>query len=318
MPRMGFLHKEMAISIDDIRKIVKKNPRVLLYSIETNLTEKLISFLVMRLRMESRHVCKILLAFPELLDYNLENTMLPIARYFMTDLEFSPTEFRAILLKYPRLMSNSLRKIKHIVGFFRYEFDLDASQVKRVIYQGPQMFGLSDDNLKAKINFLRDTFQLNTNEVRKVVVGMPTLLMCSIESNLRPKAEYLLEAFDNDLAELKLAVLNQPTLLAYSQKKRIEPRMESIIDIGAHPRSIVVGITMTEDNFRVWLKKKAMKIVENGGKEPIPGQKRTPRPRSTAIVLSKDGKQRPPEEEEASAIDKTAQKRSSRIIHWRR
>jgi len=318
MPRMGFLHKEMAISMEDLRKIVKKNPRVLLYSVEKNLKEKLISFLVMRLRMESRHVCKLLLAFPELLDYNLEDVILPIARYFMSDLEFSPTEFRSIMLKYPRLMSNSLRKIKHVVGFFRYEFDLDASQVKRIIFQGPQTVALSDDNLKSKISFLRDMFKLDTSEVRKVIVGMPTLLMCSIESNLRPKAEYLLQAFDNDATELKMAILKQPTLLGYSQKKRIEPRMESLIDIGAHPRSIVVGIPMTDANFRVWLERKAMEIVENGGKEPVRGQKRTPRTsRSAALVLGKDETQIS-EEKEASAIDKASPDRSSRIVHWKR
>ena len=50
-PRMGFLCREMAIPIENVRKIVQKNPKILLCSIENNLKEKLILFLVMRLQM---------------------------------------------------------------------------------------------------------------------------------------------------------------------------------------------------------------------------------------------------------------------------
>lgn len=315
-PRMGFLCREMAIPIENVRKIVQKNPKILLCSIENNLKEKLILFLVMRLQMDSAHVGRLLMTFPQFVDYNLENTILPIAVFFMTDLEFSPTEFRSILLKWPRLVTNSLRKIKHVVGFLRYEFNLDASQVKRVIFQSPPTLGLSDENLKSTIQFLRETFQLDDDDARKVVVGMPTLLACAIDSNLRPKSEFLLQAFDCDEEVLKAIILKQPSLLGYSLEKRIQPRVESLIAIGAHPRSISVGITMTDANFRIWLDEKAVKIAENGGVEPPRGthKKRVPRPRSSAIVLARDASG----EKEASALDKTSPDRSSRVVHWKR
>lgn len=315
-PRMGFLCREMAIPIENVRKIVQKNPKILLCSVENNLKEKLILFLVMRLQMDSAHVGRLLMSFPQFIDYNLENTILPIAVFFMTDLEFSPTEFRSILLKWPRLVTNSLRKIKHVVGFLRYEFNLDASQVKRVIFQSPPTLGLSDDNLKTTIQFLRETFQLDDDDARKVVVGMPTLLACAIDSNLSPKSDFLLQAFDNDEEELKEIILKQPSLLGYSLKKRIQPRVESLIAIGAHPRSISVGITMTDANFHIWLDEKAVKIAENGGVEPPRGthKKRIPRPRSSAIVLASYASG----QKEASALDKTSPERRSRVVHWKR
>ena len=256
------------------------------------------------------------MSFPQFVDYSLENTILPIAVFFMTELEFSPTEFRNILLKWPRLVTNSLRKIKHVVGFLRFEFNLDASQVKRVIFQSPPTLGLSDDNLKTTIQFLRETFQLDDDDARKIVVSMPTLLACAIDSNLRPKSEFLLQAFDNDEEELKAIILKQPSLLGYSLEKRIQPRVESLIAIGAHPRSISVGITMTDANFRIWLDEKAVKIAENGGVEPPRGthKKRIPRPRSSAIVLASDASG----QKEASALDKTSPERSSRVVHWKR
>ena len=322
-PRMGFLCREMAISIENVRKIVQKNPRILLYSIEYNLKEKLISFLVMRLQMDSAHIAKLLLAFPQFVDYNLDDTILPIAVFFVTDLEFSPTEFRSILLKWPRLVTNSLRKIKHVVGFLRFEFNLDASQVKRVIYQSPPTLGLSDDNLAATIRFLRETFRLDDDDARKLVVGMPTLLACAIDSNLGPKAEYLLESFNNDEKELKAVILKQPSLLGYSLKKRIQPRLEGLIAIGAHPRSITIGITMTDANFRVWLNEKAIKIAENGGVEPPRGtrKKRASLPRSSAIVLASDAGEDTLSnngQKEASALDKSSPDRKSRVVHWKR
>jgi len=134
--RMKFLHKEMGIPISDLRGILVKNPRILLYSLIDNLQVKLISLFVMRLGMEKHHILKIMKAYPNILDYNLEEHLLPIMKYFILELDFSPSEFRGILLKFPRLMTYSLFKIKHVVGYLRFTLGMNAKQVKRVLFQG--------------------------------------------------------------------------------------------------------------------------------------------------------------------------------------
>jgi len=265
-PRLNFLHREMGIPKSDLHKIVKANPRLLLYSLEANLQAKLISFFIMRLYMGPQDILKLLTSYPLIMDYSLENHMLPIARYFLTELEFSPMEMKKILLKFPRLMTHSLFKIKHVVGYLRYQLGMDATEVKRILFQAPQVVSLStDDTLVSKVTFLRDAFGLeNGKDLRKVIAGMPTLLLLNVENNLKPKAEYLLEQFRGDELELRQAIITMPTLLGYSLEKRIKPRMAQILDIGAEPIKVTVGITMTNVNFEQWLENKRIRIA-NGG-----------------------------------------------------
>lgn len=303
-PRMNFLHKEISISIEDLQSIIQKNPRLLLYSLRDNLEVKLISFFIMRLRMEPKHVLKILKSYPLIMDYNLENHMLPIARFFLSELEFSPIEFRGILLKFPRLMTRSTFKIKHVVGYLRYQLGMDAVQVKRVLFQAPQVVSLdTEKNLAVKVDFLRDVLKLDGgDELRKVIAGMPTLVLCSVENNLRPKIEYLYNTFGGDDAELRQAVLTLPTLLGYSLEKRIRPRMERIVGIGLDPKKITIGITMKDAKFDEWLLNKKYKIKHQGSsrihKSAIP-------PGNTSNFSD-------------SEVKLTEEQRSARIVHWKR
>merc|ERR1719253_392434 len=125
--------------------------------------------------MEPEHVRKILLSFPQVMDYNLENHMKPIAEYFITELKFSAIELGSIVLKFPRLFSYSLSKIKHVTGFLRYELDLDPRQAKRVIFQAPQLIGLdTEGNLKQKLDFVKNRLGLTAVELGDVFSKMPT------------------------------------------------------------------------------------------------------------------------------------------------
>ena len=272
--KVNFLHKEIGIPKHELREIIKKNPIVLLYSLQSNIQPKIISIFIMRLRMNSKQIRKVLTSFPNIMNYNLDNHLLPITRYFLTELEYSPMELRSIVLKFPKVYSHSLFKIKHVVGYLRFQLGMDATQVKRILFQAPQVISLNTDyTLVSKVEFLNRAFGLRqeryiggSNEgsgtgtgsailsdglgdIRKVIAGMPTLLLCSVEKNLRPKADYLLEEFGGDELELRQAVLTLPTLLGYSLEKRIKPRMNQIVDAGIEPIKITVGITVTENNF---------------------------------------------------------------------
>lgn len=260
IPRMRFLHREIQFSLQDLRKLYGMNPRLLLYNLDTNLREKIVFFFILGLQMEPQHVRKLLLSYPKVMDYNLENHMRPIANYFMTELEFSTVELRSIVLKFPRLFTHSLYKIKHVIGFLRYELSLDAQQVKRVVFQSPQIIGLdTEGNLKEKLHFLQQRVGLTQHELTLVIAKMPTILCLNVETNLIPKIEYLEhtlapEGADfNTTSEIKEVVLKLPTLLGYSLEKRIQPRMEELLNAGIKPNKITVGIPMNEDNFKKWI-----------------------------------------------------------------
>ena len=259
VPRLRFLTKDMEMAMENVRRIVQKNPRILLYSLDNNIIPKLVFFLIMTLQMDTSQIQRLLLSYPALIDYNLEDHILPIARYFLQDLEYSPAELRSILLKFPRLWTYSLRKIKRVVGYLRYEVGLAGSQVKRVLFQAPQVISLRETHLKEKFVYLQDAFRLTEDQVQTVVAGMPTLLVLSLASNLQPKRDFLFEAFDYDLEALSAAVLRLPTLLGYSLDNRIRPRLEAIRQTGLDPARITVGIPMKQDKFEGWLKRRAAK-----------------------------------------------------------
>lgn len=267
LPRVQFMLREMNVPLTELRTLIKKNPQIMLYSLEHNLRPKLIFYFIMTLHMDTRQVSKLLLKYPPILDYNLNNHILPISRYFISDLEFAPTEFRQILLKFPRLVTWSLFKIKHVVGYLRYELGMNASQVKRVLYQAPQVVGLTETNVKSKVEYLRETLLLSDEELRRVVSSMPTIILCSIDANLHPKIEFLRGVLRDN--ELRGAILLQPSLLGYSLNKRIQPRMQAILDTGAHPRAITVGISMKDDDFRIWLNGRRARLALDPGYDRV-------------------------------------------------
>lgn len=294
IPHLRFFTSDLEIPVESLRTIVKKNPLVLLYSIENNLVPKLIFFLTMNLRMDAKRFLRLLTKYPQILDYNLNDHILPITAFLMQEIEFSPTEVRQILLSFPRLVTHSLQKIKHVVGYLRYELGLEPAQVKRVLYQAPQAIGLNTEgNLKKKVSFLRDTFQLSNDELRRVIAGMPTLLICSIESNLQPKTQYLRKVFGN-MKDLREAILTMPALLGYSLEKRIKPRMKRLLEIGAQPRALTIGIPMKDEAFDQWLRRRQKRIKEKHILDS--GQEKG------AIVL----------------LDKKKDKEDGRIVHWTR
>jgi mTERF domain-containing protein len=260
IPRMKFFLNELRLRKDQLRGIIKKNPRLLLYSVDMNLIPKLVFHLILTLNMEPSKVRKIIISYPNYLDYNLDEHILPITRYFIQDLEYSSNEFSVILYKFPRVMTNSLRRIKSVVGYLRYQVGLSGTQVKRLLYQSPQIVSLRNEHLHQQIESLQLLFDLSDEEVTRVMVAMPTLLVLSVSKNLEPKRTYLFEAFGDDRAAVKAAVLRLPTLLGYSLEKRIRPRVEAILERKLDPSIITVGIPMTQDNFDVWLMRKTNKM----------------------------------------------------------
>jgi len=264
LPRYHFLLREVHIPKDDIRTILKKNPRILLMSVEENLQPKIIFFLIMTLRMTPKDVRTLLLKYPGFLNYNLDNHILPMIRYFLS-LDISAREISLILLKFPRLVTNSLVKIKRTVGYLRYELGLDADGVRRILYQAPEIVGLSSTNLQSKVDYLFGIVAPDTRRDDKdsihllgnLIIGMPSLLHLNMERNLEPKVSYLRSVLGQE--GLSKAIQRLPVLLAYSLEKRIEPRMEKILQAGLDGGAITVGIPKSEQSFQKWLEAKERK-----------------------------------------------------------
>lgn len=273
LSRYRFLIKEIQIPPDTVRKIVQKNPKILMMSVDKNLQPKIIFYFIMTLYMEPKEVHGLLLSYPLVLNYNLDNHIQPITRYFLS-LDFSAFEFARMLLRFPRLLTYSLAKMKRVVGYLRFELGLQAHDVRRVLYQAPQVISLTMEDLQCKIEFLlnaakapgqqvdkstEDSYSTRRKILRKLIVGMPALLHLSVDKNLRPKVEYLQSILGQE--ELSDALKRFPTLLGYSLDNRIKPRLEQILAVGIDGGKLTVGLPMKQENFEKWLKRRAQKLA---------------------------------------------------------
>jgi len=254
-PRLTFFRKDLEISDTKIRRILRSNPRILICSLDGNLIPKLIFYLILTLHMSPSDVERLLLRFPQFVNYGLDTHISPVSQYFLQGLDYSTTELKAIMLKFPRLISFSLPRIKRRAGYLRFQVGLNAMEVKRVLYQAPQVVSLREENIEQKLIYLRSI----CSDSKTLIVGMPTLLLLSIEDNLRPKHEFLLHAFNNTDDDLDDALCRLPTLLGYSLEKRVKPRMQAILSGGLPPSSITIGIPMSEDNFWGWVDRRIEK-----------------------------------------------------------
>jgi mTERF len=158
IPRLSFLHREVGIGLPDLRKIVRKNPAIMKMSVHANLQPKLIYYYIMTLRMTPEQVGRMLLKYPQLLNYNLENHTMPIYRYFMS-LDFSTHEFAYILRRFPRLTSYGLNRIKQRIGYLRYELCLDAASIRHVVRQSPQVVSLTMTKIRSSVEYLLDVVE---------------------------------------------------------------------------------------------------------------------------------------------------------------
>ena len=328
LPRVRFLLHEIGIPRTILRVVVQKNPRILLYSLQQNLVPKLVNYCIMTLQMgPTKDVVKLLATYPQILDYNLDRHILPITTYFINDLDYSVHEFRVILLKFPRLMTYSIEKIKYVVGYLRYELGLNADGVKRVLYQAPQVLGLDmEGNVAPKIKYLQNAlFKVDLAEgggeidgydieaqrqvVREIIVGMPTILNLSLKKNLQLKLDYLQNMLEGNTPGRKNGILREtlllaPALLGYSLDKRIQPRMEQIVNIGLPPSSITVGITFAEEKYQQWLQRHVDKKAKQGFAPAVND--------STVEGPNENKKMR------GASRDQVLSDRSARVVSWDR
>ncbi len=233
--KFKFLHNEIGIPKDELKQIIQKNPNMMFYSLQENLQPKLISLFIMRLRMDSTHIRKVLKSFPSIIDHNLDNHLLPITCYFLNELEYSPMEFRSIVLKFPKVYSHSLFKVKHVVGYLRYGLGMNALQVKRILFQAPQVISLNTDvTLLSKVEFIRDAFGLALKQHPQVQHDDDDNSVTSNEKHIdgvkNMTKEDDVQVDDSSLRDIRKVISGMPTLLLCSVENNLKPKAEYLFE----------------------------------------------------------------------------------------
>lgn len=336
-----FFMNELLFSDITIAKILIKYPHIFTYSLENNLRVKIISFFILTLQFEVPHdLEKILLSFPQIFDYNLERHLIPIMRHFTSEeseFEYSINQFRSILLKFPRIMTNSIEKLQANASYLQNQMKFSPDQIKRIVLQSPQILAMNRKSIEEKIDFLQSEFQLislaekhsfdskangetgeiEPDELQKLITAMPTLLHCSIKSNLEPKVKYLQQHFTKN--ELNEIIKAQPSLLGYSLKNRIMPRLEVLLSMN-NKYKITTVIPLKESNFQSWVEKRATEQNQQSDEPTTMKRKKRKRVTNNKKQSSLENETYMPgkssmSEKEIGTPD--LQERKARIVEWK-
>ena len=167
--RVSFWKDEVGLTIDDLKKLVEYSPSMLQYSLEDNLLPKLTFFRDVLL-IELRDLRGITARQPSVWGRSLERHITPWVNSMMASFDF-PTE----------------------------------ADVGRILVLAPELLLCKwEGNLDAKVTFLRSRLELSREEMRVMVCKTPRVLGQSLSTSLSPKI---------DLMESKLSSSTRSTLL---------------------------------------------------------------------------------------------------------
>jgi mTERF domain-containing protein, mitochondrial len=244
IPHWRYFVSHVQLSPTDLRRIVLKNPKLLLYSIERNLYPKLN---ILNMTTDQTH--RVLLSFPQYCDYNLDRTIAPALEYLVDDLGMTADEVRAILARWPRIVTYT-SALKSQVGFFRYEMGLSPTTVKMALRRIPSLVGLATDTIRAKLRYYSRRLNYTDDQVKAMIATMPQLLVLDVDGNVEAKIAYLSEL----AVHVGNVVQKLPAVLAYSLDRRIVPRVQVLQRLGLSlDKYLPMVLQKTETNFAQWV-----------------------------------------------------------------
>jgi mTERF domain-containing protein, mitochondrial len=253
IPHLRFFLDHVKLSPSDLRCIIMKHPKLLLYNIERNLYPKLN---ILNMTMAQTH--KVLLSFPRYCDYSLDRTIAPVIKYLVDDLGFTADEVRAMMARYPRIISYT-SALKSQVGFFRFEMGLSATTVKMFLRRSPSLVGLATDTIRAKLRYFSERLNLTNDDVKAMIGTMPQLLLLDVDNNVEHKIEYLSTELGVNVGRV---VQKLPAVLAYSLERRITPRVKVIQRFGLSlDYCLPIVLQKTNENFLKWVLKQEEKMI---------------------------------------------------------
>ena len=104
-----WLQSSLDLSDAELKKVVMRFPALLGYSVEDNMAPKL-DWLQTRLELDEAQLRKMVLTLPTLLSYSVETNMAPKLAYLERETGLSRSELRDRVLRFPQFMSYSLEK----------------------------------------------------------------------------------------------------------------------------------------------------------------------------------------------------------------
>ena len=100
---LEFLETRLALTMDDLRRLVVANPLVLGYSVEATLSPSL-DFLEAHLQLSTEQLRKVVVSLPPVLSLSVEANLKPKLAHLKSRLHLSTEEMRRVVVAHPKIL----------------------------------------------------------------------------------------------------------------------------------------------------------------------------------------------------------------------
>lgn len=216
-----------------------------------------------------KRVKAILLQYPNLLAFSIDNNIKPTIQFLLNDIGLSVTQVGKVIWRFPEVLGlsieNNLRpKIKYLTKSLHITTSSSSTNnnLASLIERDPRILGFNMiSSFPIKINFFINELYFTIDELRTLFIKRPQILTLSISSNIKPKIDYYKENCHYlTTQELKQWILDNPAELTFNLKNRIIPRLHVLKENNLRllkdtPANI---ISKSEKSFLEWLNEKTL------------------------------------------------------------
>ena len=213
--------EDLGVPNGRVGKCICVHPQLLGLSVENKILP-MAQFLVSEGGVPLSCLSKIILSVPSLIGFSIKQNLGPKFHFLRNELHLSREQAGAVVCKFPQILCLSLENnIKPTILFLTEELGIALHDVGKIVQQNPQLLGLNvATNLRRKVQYLVGELGVPQEQLARIVTAFPTLLSLSDETNLRPKVSFLTQEAGFAIHD----IVKAPHLLAYSLEQRIKPR----------------------------------------------------------------------------------------------
>jgi hypothetical protein len=227
--KLDWLQTKLNINKMQLRKIIKRRPHVLAYSIEGNL-EPTLDSIQYCLELSDEELTKMVVRQPDLLSKNFSDEKMSARVSLLQEMlrieEGDIVSLRKVVMASPYILYWRDDCMMETQQWLRRRFDLRDGRIAQMCRNRPMLLSAKVDTLEEKADWLQRELNLHDEELSKMISTAPQLLTYNMEEKIKPMLDYLKGTFGLDKAELKDLLLRYSNLFTLSIQNNLEPKRE--------------------------------------------------------------------------------------------
>ena len=219
---------DMGLAPRQIVKVILSFPEILCYTVEQN-SEKVVQ--LFDLGLDKVEVGKVVAACPELLRCSIDGTI----EWFL-GLGLTKGRIRKLICSFPRIVSFNIEDLNSKMHWL-LDLGMSRKQVVKAMSQFPLIF---DERSKCKIEWFLE-IGLTKKQVSKVINRRPQIVAYRMEQNIKPKLQWLAELGLNQAQVVKI-ITTFPQVLSCSINN-LNRKVQWLLDLGVTRSQVTMVVT---------------------------------------------------------------------------